>query len=139
MSSILILLPVEGRRLQYLLTCESVEERWLYLLRWLTEKNIGMCTQDEFQNPDSLKPQSMYCVISKGELEDSYLLFQVLQLQDWEGEKPIPQYTTIVGNLAWLLIGKGDSLSDKVRDEKDEDSPDKKEILLGEGTKFPLI
>jgi hypothetical protein len=101
--SILILLPVEGRRLQYVLTCQSLEERWLYLLRFLTEKNIGMCTQDEYQNPQELKPQSIYCVISKGEVEDSYLLFQVLQLQDWEGEKPIPQYTTVVGNLAWLL------------------------------------
>ena len=113
MSSILILLPVEGRRLQYMLTCESVEERWLYLLRFLTEKNIGMCTQDEYQNPDLLKSQSMYCVISKGELEDSYLLFQVLQLTDWEGEKPIPQYTTIIGNLAWLLLGKDVSHSEK--------------------------
>ena len=123
MSSILILLPVEGRRLQYMLTCESVEERWLYLLRFLTEKNIGMCTQDEYQNPDLLKSQSMYCVISKGELEDSYLLFQVLQLQDWEGSPPTPQYTTIVGNLAWLLLGKGDSHSEDKCEEK-------KEILL---------
>jgi hypothetical protein len=130
--SILILLPLEGRRLQYILTCESVEERWLYLLRFLTEKNIGMCTQDEYQNPDSLKPQSMYCVISKGELEDSYLLFQVLQLQDWTGEKPIPLYTTIVGNLAWLLLGK-------YKDSREVFPPDKKEILLGDGTKFPLI
>lgn len=122
MSSILILLPVEGRRLQYMLTCESVEERWLYLLRFLTEKNIGMCTQDEYQNPDLLKSQSMYCVISKGELEDSYLLFQVLQLTDWEGEKPIPQYTTIIGNLAWLLLGRSGG--------PDPDSPSEKEILL---------
>ena len=127
MSSVLILLPVEGRRLEYLLTCESVKERWLYLLRWLTEKNIGMASQDEFQNCDSLKPQAMYCVISKGELEDSYLLFQVLQLTDWEGGPPIPQYTTVIGNLAWLLLGKSDSHSDK------------KEIFLGEETKFPLI
>lgn len=116
--SVLILLPVEGKRLQYVLTCESVEERWLYLLRFLTEKNIGMCTQDEYQNPDLLKPQAMYCVISKGELEDSYLLFQVLQLTDWQGEPPTPQYTTIVGNLAWLLLGKDVSHSEK-------------EILLG--------
>ena len=113
MSSILILLPVEGRRLQYVLTCQSIEERWLYLLRFLTEKNIGMASQDEFQNPQELKPQSMYCVVSKGELEDSYLLFQVLQLQDWDGEKPIPQYTTVVGNLAWLLIGKADGGKDR--------------------------
>lgn len=118
--SVLILLPVEGRRLQYVLTCESLEERWLYLLRFLTEKNIGMCSFDEYQNPDLLKPQSMYCVIAKGdggELEDSYLLFQVLQLTDWQGEPPTPQYTRIVGNLAWLLLGKGDS-------------PPAKEILL---------
>ena len=131
MSSILILLPVEGRRLEYLLTCESVKERWLYLLRWLTEKNIGMASQDEFQNPESLKPQSMYCVISKGELEDSYLLFQVLQLTDWDGSPPTPQYTTVIGNLAWLLIGKDSSPSDKVRDGKEEDSADKKEIFVG--------
>jgi hypothetical protein len=106
MSSILILLPVDGRRLQHILTCESLEERWLYLLRWLTEKNIGMCTQDEYQNPQQLKPQSVYCVISKGEVEDSYLLFQVLQLSDWQGEPPTPQYTAIVGNLAWMLVGQ---------------------------------
>lgn len=138
MSSILILLPLEGRRLQYVLTC-PVEERWLYLLRWLTEKNIGMCTQEEYQNPDLLKAQSLYCVISgskasQGEVEDSYLLFQVLQLSDWEGEKPIPQYTAIVGNLAWMLI------TDKVGDGKDKDgetpSPEaepSKDILLGSG------
>ena len=95
------------------------------MLRFLTEKNIGFATQDEYQNPDSLKPQSMYCVISKGELEDSYLLFQVLQLTDWQGEPPTPQYTTIVGNLAWLLLGK-DAQS---ADEKEIDLPGK-DILL---------
>jgi hypothetical protein len=109
--SILILLPLEGRRLQYVLTCPVDEERFLYLLRWLTEKNIGMATQDEYQNCQVLKPKSIYCVISKGDgvsqVEDSYLLFQVLQLSDWEGEPPIPQYTTIVGNLAWMLITDG--------------------------------
>ena len=106
MSSILILLPVDGRRLQYVLTCESLEERWLYLLRWLTERNVGLAKQDEYENPQQLNPQSIYCVISKSEVEDSYLLFQVLQLSDWSGEPPTPQYTTIVGNLAWLLTGK---------------------------------
>jgi hypothetical protein len=66
----------------------------------------------------------MYCVISKGELEDSYLLFQVLQLQDWGGEKPIPLYTTIVGNLSWLLIpdkGKAE-LSGDGKDSKDREA-----------------
>jgi len=126
MSSILILLPLEGRRLQYVLGCPT-EERWLYLLRWLTEKNIGLATQDEYQNCQELKPQSLYCVISKGDgvsqVEDSYLLFQVLQLDDWQGDPPTPQYTTIVGNLAWMLI------TDKGKAELSGE--DDKDILLG--------
>jgi hypothetical protein len=109
--SILILLPLEGRKLQYVLTCDAIEDRWLYLLRFLTLKNIGMCSQEEYQNPDLLKPQSIYCVISKGDgvsqVEDSYLLFQTLKLDDWEGEPPTPQYTAIVGNLAWVLVKDG--------------------------------
>jgi len=129
MSSILILLPLEGRRLQYVLTCESLEERWVYLLRWLTLKNIGMCTQEEYQNPQELKQQSIYCVISKGDgvsqVEDSYLLFQVLQLSDWSGEPPVPQYVAIVGNLGWVLIGKDG-----------KDSSPSEEV---QETKFPLI
>lgn len=107
MASILILLPVSGARVQYVLTCENQGEQWLMLADWLTKKSIGFALQSEYENPDSLKANQLYCVVKEGMVEGAYLLFNVLSTPDWESkETPAPNFTSIVGNLAWVNIDK---------------------------------
>lgn len=118
MTSILVMLPVAGPRVQYILSC-PVAEQWLYLARWLTLKSIGFCTTDEHQNPDSLRANQLYCVVKGGDVRDAYLVFQVLQTPDWDDkERPAPQFTYDVGSLAYVLIEEQPVLdSTKLSDE----------------------
>lgn len=101
MSSFLVLLPVGGSRVQYVLSCENPKDQWLYLIRWLNEKNISMASQEEYANPDSLRPRQVYCVV-KG--DDSYTVFQCLTTPDWESETPAPNFVSDVGSLAWVAM-----------------------------------
>jgi hypothetical protein len=113
MASILVLLPVSGTRVQYVLTCENQAEQWLYLANWLTKKGIGFALQSEYENPNSLKANQLYCVVKEGTVEGAYLLFNVLPTPDWESKEELaPNFTTLAGNLAWVL------LSDKVDDKE---------------------
>jgi len=103
MTSILLLLSINEPRVKYLLQCKESGERWILLLEWLSSNNIALCSREEYENPDSLKPRNMYCV--KGEsVEESFKLFQVLSTSDWDGEKPAPQFVSDVGWLAWTYI-----------------------------------
>lgn len=103
MTSILLLLSINEPRVKYMLQCKNPDERWVTLLKWLSEYNIAMCTREEYENPDSLKARNMYCI--KGEsVEETFKLFQVLSTSDWEQEKPAPQFVSDVGWLAWTYI-----------------------------------
>jgi len=106
MASILVLLPTNGTRVQYVLTCENQAEQWLYLAEWLTKKSIAFAKQGEYENPDSLKANQLYCVVN-GTIEGAYLLFSVLPTPSWESkEEPAPNFVSVVGNLAWVFIEK---------------------------------
>lgn len=103
MTSILLLLSINEPRVKYILQCKDSEERWIMLLKWLSSNNIALCSREDYENPDSLKPRNMYCI--KGEsVEESFKLFQVLSTTDWEQEKPAPQFVSDVGWLAWTYI-----------------------------------
>jgi hypothetical protein len=123
--SILLLLPVAGSRVQFVLSCPRVDEQWLYLARWLTLKSIAFCSSEEYKNPDNLKAQQLYCVIKSETVMDSYLVFQVLKTPDWEQETPAPQFTADVGSLAYVLV---EEQKDKDKDPKLSDR-DIEEIL----------
>lgn len=122
MSSILVLLPIDGSRVQFVLNCEDPKDQWICLFRFLTDKNIAFCSQDEYMNPDSLKPQQIYCVVKNGTLEGAYTLFQCLPTPDWESKEEIaPNFTSVIGSLAWVMMAKDDK-DDK--DNKSDDKPD---------------
>ena len=105
MASILVLLPIEGPRVQYVLTCQNQDEQWLCLADWLTKKSIGFALQSEYENPDSLRANQLYCVVKQGTVEGAYLLFTVLPTPDWDSkETPAPNFTSTIGNLAWVNI-----------------------------------
>lgn len=111
MTSILVLLPVDGSSVQFVLSCEDPKDQWIYLFRFLTEKNIAYCSQEEYMNPDSLRPQQIYCVVKNGTLEGAYTLFQCLPTPDWESkEEKAPNFTSVIGSLAWVMMGKDEIL-----------------------------
>jgi hypothetical protein len=117
MTSILVLLPVNGSRVQYVLSCDDPKSQWIYLFRWLTEKSIAFCSQEEYQNPNGLKANQLYCVVKNGTVEDAYLLFQCLPTPDWESKEiKAPNFTSDMGNLAWVLMNE-----DKMTDETDKE------------------
>lgn len=114
MTSILVLLPVDGSRVQFVLSCEDPKDQWIYLFRFLTEKNIAYCSQEEYMNPDSLKPQQIYCVVKNGTLEGAYTLFQCLPTPDWESkEEKAPNFTSVIGSLAWVMVAKDEKYNPK--------------------------
>lgn len=112
--SFLVLLPVGGSRVQYVLSCENPKDQWLYLIRWLNEKSIAICSQSDYSNPNDLKPRQTYCVAKEGEVQGAYLLFQVLQTPDWESAEPAPNFTADVGSLVWVLVGKDSPEREKI-------------------------
>jgi hypothetical protein len=109
MTSILVLLPVDGSRVQFVLSCPNPKDQWIYLFRFLTNKNIAFCSQEEYMNPDSLKPQQIYCVVKNGTVEGAYTLFQCLPTPDWESKEEIaPNFTSVIGSLAWVMMAGDD-------------------------------
>jgi len=114
--SILVLLPVDTQRVQYILSCKDPQEQWIVLLRWLTEKNITFCSRNEYENPNKLKARNIYCMRSV--IDERFILFQVNVTDDWEDkETPPPQFVAEIGYLAWVIVG-GDSsleLEEKLR------------------------
>ena len=111
MTSILVLLPVDGSSIQFVLSCEDPKDQWICLFRFLTEKNIAYCSQEEYLNPDSLRPQQIYCVVKNGTLEGAYTLFQCLPTPDWESkEEKAPNFTSVIGSLAWVMMAKDEIL-----------------------------
>ena len=133
MSSILVLLPVDGSRVQFVLSCENPKDQWIYLFRFLTDKNIAFCSQEEYMNPDSLKPQQIYCVVKNGTLEGAYTLFQCLPTPDWESkEEKAPNFTSVIGSLAWVMMAKDD------KDNKSDDKPDDKLYDVSEEKKTEI-
>ena len=104
MTSVLVLLPVNEPRVEYVLSCENAIDKWIYLARWLTLKNIAICGREQYENPDSIKPNNLYCVKSEN-VAESFRLFQVLVTSDWEDkENPAPQFVSDIGWLAWTYI-----------------------------------
>jgi hypothetical protein len=111
MTSILVLLPVDGSSVQFVLSCEDPKDQWIYLFRFLTEKNIAYCSQEEYMNPDLLRPQQICCVVKNGTLESAYTLFQCLPTPDWESkEEKAPNFTSVIGSLAWVMMAKDEIL-----------------------------
>jgi hypothetical protein len=109
MTSILVLLPVDGSSVQFVLSCPDPKDQWIYLFRFLTNKNIAFCSQEEYMNPDTLNPQQIYCVVKNGTVEGAYTLFQCLPTPDWESKEEIaPNFTSVIGSLAWVMMGKDD-------------------------------
>jgi hypothetical protein len=104
MTAVLVLLSINEPRVEYVLSCEQVSDQWIYLARWLALKNIAVCTREEYETPDLLKPNNLYCV--KGDsVAESFRLFQVLVTSDWEDkENPAPQFVGNIGWLAWTYI-----------------------------------
>lgn len=104
MTAVLVLLPLNEPRVNFVLSCPNVDEQWIYLIRWLTNKNIALCSREQYENPDSLKPNNIYC--AKGDsVAESFLLFQVNVTSDWQDkETPAPQFTSDIGFLAWTYI-----------------------------------
>jgi hypothetical protein len=109
MSSILVLLPIDGSRIQFVLSCENPKDQWIYLSRYLTDKNIAFCSQEEYLNPNTLQPQQIYCVVKDGNLYGAYTLFQCLPTPDWESkEEKAPNFTSVIGSLVWIMTVKDD-------------------------------
>jgi hypothetical protein len=109
MTSILVLLPVDGSRVQFVLSCPDPKDQWIYLFRFLTDKNIAFCSQDEYMSPDLLNAKQIYCVVKNGIVEGAYTLFQCLPTPDWESKEEIaPNFTSVIGSLAWVIMGKDD-------------------------------
>ena len=101
--SMLILLPVDTQRVQYILSCKDPQEQWIVLLRWLTEKNITFCSRNEYENPNKLKARNIYCMRST--IDETFILFQVNVIDDWEDkEMPAPQFVSDVGYLSWVVV-----------------------------------
>jgi len=125
MTSILVLLPVDGSRVQFVLSCENPKDQWIYLFRFLTKKNIAFCSQEEYMNPDSLNAQQIYCVVKGGNIEDAYTLFQCLPTPDWESKEEIaPNFTSVIGSLAWVIM------ANEKCDKPDEKPDDKRDNVL---------
>ena len=102
MASILLRLSIDQTRINYVLTCNLGDSQQECLVEWLTSKNIALCTQEEYDNPDTLKPLNIYCVTVDKEM---YKLFQVLVTSDWDDkENPPPQFVSDVAWLAWVVI-----------------------------------
>jgi len=120
MTAVLVLLPINEPRVEYVLSCRNVSDQWISLTRWLTNKNIALCDRDQYENPDSLKPNNLYCV--KGDsVAESFRLFQVLVTTDWDDkENPAPQFVSDIGWLAWTYI---------TDDKPDREQPIKVDIL----------
>lgn len=101
MSSILVLLPLNEPRVNFVLSCPTVGERWIYLVNWLTERNISICSPEQHGTPNNLNPNNVYCV-SGGSVADSFLLFQVNVTADWnDPNTPAPKFTADIGFLVW--------------------------------------
>ena len=114
MSLILVLLPIDGSRVQFVLSCENPKDQWICLFRYLTEKNIAFCSQEDYMNPNTLQPQQIYCVVKDGILDGAYTLFQCLPTPDWEStEEKAPNFTSVVGSLAWVIMAKDDDKPDE--------------------------
>jgi hypothetical protein len=102
MASILLRLSIDQSAIEYVLTCKLGDTLQESLIQWLTSKNIALCTQEEYDNPDILHPLNIYCVPSGKEM---YKLFQVLVTSDWDDkENPPPQFVNDVAWLAWVII-----------------------------------
>ena len=114
MSSILVLLPVDGSRVQFVLGCEDPKDQWICLSKFLTDNNIAFCSQEEYMNPNSLRPQQIYCVLKNGTLEGAYTLFQCLPTPDWDSkEEKAPNFTSVIGSLAWVMMAKDEKCDPK--------------------------
>lgn len=101
MSSVLVLLPLNEPRVNFVLSCPTVGERWIYLVNWLTERNISLCSREQHGSPNDLNPNNVYCVTG-GSVADSFLLFQVNITADWnDPNTPAPKFTSDIGFLVW--------------------------------------
>ena len=104
MTAVLVLLPINEPRVEYVLSCRNVDDQWICLIRWLTNKNIALCTREQYENPDSLKPNNLYCCKGNS-VAESFRLFQVLVTTDWDDkENRAPQFVSDIGWLAWTYI-----------------------------------
>ena len=105
MTSFLVLLPAFEPIIKYVAQCANIDLQWVTLVTFLTTNNFQLCTRDEYENPDLLKPNVNYCVISKNLDPSSYLVFQCLPTPDWpkESEEPAPNYTSVIGNLQFFV------------------------------------
>ena len=65
-------------------------------------------------NPNSLRPQQIYCVLKNGTLEGAYTLFQCLPTPDWDSkEEKAPNFTSVIGSLAWVMMAKDEKCDPK--------------------------
>jgi hypothetical protein len=107
MTSILVLLPVDGSQIQFIIGCEDPKDQYICLIRFLTDAKISLCSQEEYLNPNSLQAQQIYCVVKDGNLENAYTLFQCLPTPDWDSkEEKAPNFTSVIGSLAWVMVAK---------------------------------
>lgn len=77
-------------------------DQYMALIAHLTAQSIALCDQSDYESPNSLVPQQIYCVA--GSPTDSYITFQCLPTPDWTGEGPAPNFTMIVGRFQWVLV-----------------------------------
>ena len=104
MSHLLLLLSIDTPTVKCILSCDDGAQ-WIALIGWLNSQNIGLCQQNEYKNPDSLKPRNTYCVKSD-DINDAYTLFQVLQTVEWDNKDvPPPQFVRNIGHLTWIYTG----------------------------------
>jgi hypothetical protein len=89
--------------LGFVLTVATQDPTALYLalLTHLTAEGIALCGQADYEAPNSLIANQLYCIA--GDPADAYQTFQCLPVPDWEGE-PVPNFTTVVGRFQWLLV-----------------------------------
>jgi hypothetical protein len=128
MSSILVLLAVDGSKIQYILACENPKDQYICLIRFLTDAKISLCSQEDYMNPNTLQPQQIYCVVKDGNLENAYTLFQCLPTPDWESkEEKAPNFTSVVGSLAWVMMAKDDK---PIKDDKPDDMSEEKKTEI---------
>ena len=103
MSAILTWKTVDTKSLlDYVLSAsQDQNEMYLALLTWLTKKSIALCAAKDYDDPNQLIANQMYCVAGD---EATHLVFQCLPTPDWESESPPPNFTVPVAYLQWLLV-----------------------------------
>ena len=89
--------------LGFVLTVATQDPTALYLalLTHLTTEGIALSSQLDYESPNGLVPNQMYCIA--GDPEDAHQTFQCLPVPEWP-EPPVPNFTVVVGRFQWLLV-----------------------------------